>query len=150
MTFVKDISNFVKKAKEKHEAFVVEVVNDMMEDIVDGTPVDTGLAKSSWFTGINQVETRKPSQTGTGPRGAAKFSDFERIKAENTAAILRYRPGDTIYLANSAPYIDALEFNRLPKDYKYKKYTSSNPYWIRKIIDKADDYAANALRKVTK
>jgi hypothetical protein len=146
MTFSKDVSKFIQRAQDKQRKFVVELVQDMMEDIIDQTPIDTGFARASWFTGINKIIEKEPKQSGTGPKGGPKFGDFEGLKAENIIALLKYAPGDRIYLSNSAPYIRDLEFGRA----NYKLKPPGRHGWVRGIVNNADSYAETVLQRINK
>lgn len=75
-------------------------LNQLSEDVIMQTPVDTGYAIANWNISLNTpdnsiTETRDPS-------GANALSNAK-------SAIDRYKLGDEIYITNNVPYILQLE-----------------------------------------
>ena len=80
---------------------------DLMNRIVQMTPVDTGRARGNW-----QLTQRSPA-ADTVPENSAKVSSSESppsailMEAEQTAS--GSQPGDDIWISNNLPYIEVLE-----------------------------------------
>lgn len=56
-TFSLQIDRFVEKAKGRTKAFVTEFLQDLNEEVVRATPVDTGFLRGSWWASIGAPET---------------------------------------------------------------------------------------------
>lgn len=72
----------------------------------DGTPIDTGQAKSNWFVGVNQTITTVSNDTTKRNMGMA----------QNAIAQALAQPYNIKYvtLANNLPYIRHLEYGLYP------------------------------------
>lgn len=73
---------------------------DLLTDIVRMTPVDTGLARSSWYCGYEVVSEVGTESDKSGGPSLARGAQF--------AASLH--AGGVYYIANNLPYIMALEY----------------------------------------
>jgi hypothetical protein len=118
MSFKDDVQKFVNLVEKRMDVVVQNSIGYLTEDIVLKTPVDSevgpngefpvwydpnsvGRARGSWVAGLNS------------PRSLSAIDPEGQATLRNAWAIYRfYRPRthDTIYLANSAPYINILEF----------------------------------------
>lgn len=100
--FSLDLSRLVEKAKGQTQLVVRKVMLELFTRTVLKTPVDTGLARNSWFTGNGTIPA--------GGQGGAKASgadSINRISAEIGSLKIE---GQTIYLINNLPYIQKLEY----------------------------------------
>lgn len=93
--FNKKISKFNKKTEKAIESIVKGTFLSLASKIIVRTPVDTGRARGNWQTSINS----KPS-------GEVNDSESEAI---NKASRVKFKIGDSLYLINNLPYIQALE-----------------------------------------
>jgi hypothetical protein len=85
------------KASQVVRASVLEVANRT----VLRTPVDNGLLRANWLAGINSADestTQSPDKGGAAATG--KIS----------AKIGGYKVGDTLYVTNSLPYAERIEY----------------------------------------
>ncbi len=118
MTFKDDVQKFANLVEKRLNVVVQNSVGYLTEDIVLKTPVDSevgpngefpvwydensvGRARGSWVAGLNV------------PRAMSALDRDGQTTTRKAWAVYRsYRPRnhDTIYLANSAPYIGLLEF----------------------------------------
>ena len=76
------------------------------EEVVPATPVDTGFARANWLPGLNAppvVTVTRNDKTG---RGA-----ISRIAVVSR----QFKAGDTLYITNNAPYIGALDAGSSPQ-----------------------------------
>jgi len=83
------------------EAYVVTA-----SDVIQRSPVDTGLFRNNWFSGLNQPDERtttNKSKKGFGEAGGARFTEFLGLSAS-------FDLGDILYLTNALPYARRLEF----------------------------------------
>jgi hypothetical protein len=67
------------------------------------SPVDTGLFKNNWFTALNT-----PSQKITARIGGA-FGEPQSNSVDDAIGI-KFNIGETLFLTNSLPYADRLEY----------------------------------------
>lgn len=99
-SFALDLSAFSKKASLRTDQILRKVVLDMTAEIVELTPVKTGMAKNNYFWGLSRVDSVE-SEPNTG--GAASLE-----RAADFAATAH--GGGVFYLTNNLPYIMPLEF----------------------------------------
>lgn len=99
MSFEADLNRIVKKTSDKLDRVVRKTAADMFKSVILMTPRDTGRAQGNWNTSINKTDTSTSESTSAGESlsSVAKVTD-------------KYEKGDTIILANSLPYIRALEY----------------------------------------
>lgn len=84
---------------ERIEQFIAEVGVSIAEILVPATPVLSGYARGNWQASLRAPATQPISFLD--PTGSAAVSRI-RIVASS------YSLGDTLYIVNNAPYIDAL------------------------------------------
>lgn len=123
-SFDVDISRFVKKAGDRIELFLEQFGQDLGEEVVRNTPVDTGFLRGSWTAGINTPGLEE---------GAIGADSTGRIIA-NLQGI---KAGDTLIINNTAEYAVYVE---------YGDHASAG--FVRDAVNRAESIAANALRKV--
>lgn len=96
-TFGVDVSKFVKVAGENTDQTFRLLVLKMFNDIVRGTPVDTGRARGSWTVGVNglpRVFNRSNDKSG-GATTSKAASRSKKLKSGGSATIatdLEYMP----------------------------------------------------------
>lgn len=99
MSFESDVKNFNKDALGGLEKSIRATFIAAFISVMNKTPVDTGRARSNWFSSIGKVSTA----SGTGRRNRAK-----RMR-EMQAVAKRFKLGSDISFVNNLPYIVALE-----------------------------------------
>lgn len=100
MTFSGDLLTFADRAGLRANQTVRKVAFDLTKDLVQATPVDTGLAKSNYFLGsdpVDSVDTTADKNGGPSLGRAAQFA----------ATVVA---GGVFYITNNLPYVMALEF----------------------------------------
>lgn len=85
---------------------VAEVATQIAEELVPGTPVDTGFARANWRPSLNAPAIVPVSQLD--PTGAATIAKIVTVGQ-------RWKPGDTLFITNNAPYIAALNNGSSPQ-----------------------------------
>ena len=100
--FSLDLNRLCQRARSNTQVVVKKVMLELFAKVIYKTPVDTGLARNSWFTGINSI----PTEVGETAKRGGKDSR-ERMKSELADIKIE---GQTIYLVNNLPYIQKLEF----------------------------------------
>ena len=129
--FAADISKWVKKAKDRNDAFVAEFTQDVAEEVVRLSPVDTGFFRNAW---VGEIGTPNldylPDASQVSPSG---------VNPDIAIILSNARAGDVVYINNNAPYANRLEYG----------YSDQAPNgMVRITVAKADSIARNALRKV--
>jgi len=87
MSFLGDIKRFNVKAEKAAEGIFRGTALSLFSNVVKLTPVDTGRARMNWMAGVNA-----PGDGGV------------------KETIARARLGDSLFLTNNLPYIEALEY----------------------------------------
>lgn len=100
MTFSGDLLTFADRAGLRANQTVRKVAFDLTRDLVQATPVDTGLARSNYFLGNDPVDSTDTTASTNGAPSLGRAAQF----AATLAA------GGTFYITNNLPYIMALEY----------------------------------------
>ena len=83
------------------ESFVVSIGLTL-----EWSPVDEGLFRNNWFSGLNEPNTKttdKLSNLGPGIIGGSRYTEALHLST-------RYKIGDKLYFTNSLPYARRLEY----------------------------------------
>jgi hypothetical protein len=108
------------------DKIIVATNIDLWNDVVEGTPVDTGFARASWWAAIGDPGANpSPPAEGDGPNSVAPPA---------FAGALLMSSGKVLSIANSAAYIFRLE---------YDGWSAQNSGWIRAAAAK---YGINLSR----
>ena len=100
MTFSGDLLTFADRVGLRANQTVRKVAFDLTRDLVQATPVDTGLARSNYFLGNDRVESTDTTASTNGAPSLGRAAQF----AATLAA------GGTFYITNNLPYVMDLEF----------------------------------------
>ena len=87
MSFSSDVKRFNEKAEKAAEGIFRGTALSLFSKVIARTPVDTGRARMNWMAGLNHP-------------GAGRF----------TRVVATAKLGDSIFLTNNLPYIEALEY----------------------------------------
>lgn len=100
MSFADDLLRFSRRTSINLDTVCRKVTIDMGTEIVKRTPVDTGLARNSFFIGYSRVGTVGGAADRTGSGSLTRIVEFSRgLKA-----------GDIWFITNNLPYIMPLEY----------------------------------------
>lgn len=100
MSFAIDLEKFTEAVEKNHNTVMKKVSFDMAKKIIKRTPVDTGRAKANWHVELNNQKTFARDETDK--TGAS-------TTAEVMARISKTKIGDSVFITNNLPYIEALE-----------------------------------------
>lgn len=104
------VRNRLKKASSEMS---IEVAIDVLNQLLEHTPVDTSQAVSNWMIGLGR---KVPSTAFRPPYVMNHWGSGEASKhwaREAAKMILEMKkPGQTIYISNVAPYIVELNFGK--------------------------------------
>lgn len=96
------------------DKMIVATNIDLWNDVVEGTPVDTGFARANFWAAIGEPGAHpSPPSEGDGPNS---------VPAPPFADALLMSSGKVLSIANSAAYIFKLE---------YDGWSAQNSGWIR-------------------
>jgi hypothetical protein len=96
--FKRNFAALMQKAGKKAEMVVRASALSVGASLIQRTPVDTGRAKANWVPGIGQVNTKTTGEINA-----------ETALKDINQALQTWKPGQTIWLCNSLPYIKRLE-----------------------------------------
>lgn len=101
--FAIDMTKLGRAVPDRADKVVRQLALAADRALVQATPVDTGRARANW-----QASLGSPAVGVVGspaPRGTRAFPD---PSGANAAVIAGYKGGDSIFLTNNLPYIEAL------------------------------------------
>lgn len=110
--FIKSLKVSAKLPTEKLDRLMRAVGSDVGEQLVRGTPVDTGNARGHWYATIGPDDVSNPSPAATDAKGIATGGpDALTAQAIDqlmiTAATAKF--GDVVSFNNDCEYIEELE-----------------------------------------
>jgi hypothetical protein len=86
-----------------------EVAMTVHENLVYGTPVDTGLARSNWLMSIGKSRTDVIPQYSYGNfLGISETKNAVQAITQAITALQSHKPGQDIYDTNNVHYIETL------------------------------------------
>ena len=110
--FSNSINKWIDKVKGRETDFFREFSQEIAFQVIMKTPVDTGFARASWYTLINQDDGQNPNQPDRdqfelgGLGGAAAAG---KAQGDIVLSLLDAEIGDVITILNNAEYIQRLE-----------------------------------------
>src|ERR1051325_8838628 len=99
--FNRELDAFAAQLGAEGDGEVVELVKNILDDLCTHTRIDTGQAKGSYVASLNAPVY----QTERGRRSETEAVAQSVATADNVRG---FTPGQTIYIANGAPYISFL------------------------------------------
>lgn len=116
-TFVFDMQNIAAEWGDRMLGVVRQSTQDVTEAIIEGTPVDTGFARASWWMELGAAPTAHPNPP---PEPAVDADGIRQTIGDGFAmamggvsiVLLNVKMGDTIGVYNSANYIVDLEYGK--------------------------------------
>jgi hypothetical protein len=99
-TFNLKIRGWAKSTQEKLDALARQSVQQIAQNVVVDTPVDTGFLRGSWQPSLGKpiAATGSPDQSGAGALSSINL------------VVAGMKAGDTFYLVNNAKYGAFVEF----------------------------------------
>ncbi len=91
----------VTKSKKNIYKIIKESAGILFTDIIMGTPVDTGALRGSWVASLGSPDLNESFSLD---KGGSRTAQAARM------AIDYYKGEDNIYLSNSKPYADTIEY----------------------------------------
>jgi hypothetical protein len=98
------VDGWWEKQKDKIKAARTGYAINILNKVIDRTPVNTGAARANW----------KVILKGHRARFNKKFTDADAAKAEGAAVLEGAGIDDVVSIKNNAPYINMLEYGGYP------------------------------------
>ena len=99
MSFQSDIINFTNKSAKEVDRIRRGTIIKLFSQVIDDTPVDTGLLRGNWRTSVNKPKNTPLIQTDkSGARAKGKIPSK-----------LGYF-GDSVHMTNNLPYAKVAEY----------------------------------------
>lgn len=80
------------------------VAIQVLTNVVQATPVDTGRARSNWLVGVGEPDTSTRDTLAQGSKGSSAVEVTQQVIQEGSAA-LNQGTAPTLYISNNLPYI---------------------------------------------
>ena len=87
---------------------VVNLTIEILRDLLNNTPVDTGQAISNWQVSLRGPITTQIASYAPGQQGSTKSLVIANAIGEAVGILAARRSGQVIYLGNALPYIARL------------------------------------------
>lgn len=131
MGFSDDVGNFIKNSKNNETKFLRQFSQELMFEVVQATPVQTGFLRSSWQPYINS-----PGQETLG--GSADQSG--QIALDRIGLIVsNLKAGDTLYYINHAEYGVYVEYGTSKMEPRA---------FVRSVVARADTIAKKVATQI--
>lgn len=136
--FTLDLDAFVAKAKGRMNEFLIEFLQDLNEQVVRATPVDTGFLRGSWFASIGA-----PSVSGGAldPAGAGAVARMNLVASGIVV-------GQAYYAMNGAAYAARVEYGFVGKDKLGRQFNQPPRAFVRSTMARAQIIAEAAAVRV--
>lgn len=142
--FTIDISRWTEKVENNLDKFMLEFTQDLAEEVIKNTPVDTGFLRASWTANIGSPDTATRGRYA-GAKGGGEAvnggSALSEASTRITANLLGVKGGDTVYYTNNAGYGAYVEFGT---------QFQAGQGFVRNAVNKAPTLARNVARRVNK
>lgn len=134
MGFYDDISKFVIKVEKNGDGFMRQFSQEVMLEILKGTPVATSFLKNSWTPALNSPTMENNNGAAVGAGGSLSL---ERIGV----VMLNVKMGDVLYYTNTAEYGVYVEFGTSRQ---------AGQAFVRNVVARADTIAKDVANKILK
>jgi hypothetical protein len=86
----------------------IDIAAAILSDMLTVTPVDTSKAVSNWQIGLGTPYTVEREPYYKGRRGSTRLVSSNAALKDGVLAIQQKKPGEPLYISNSAHYIEDL------------------------------------------
>jgi HK97 gp10 family phage protein len=135
--FCIDISRWTKKVEQNLDRFMLEFSQDLAEEVIVNTPVDTGFLRASWTANIGSPDTKTVGSETGGSESASISQSLSRVSAK----LIGVKGGDTVYFTNNAEYGAYVEFGT---------QFQAGQGFVRNAVNKSATLARNAAKRISK
>lgn len=118
-TFKASLRDWASRFPQKMNALARQTCQQVSENVISSTPVDTGFLRSSWQPSIGRPEVAS---------GAA--GKQEQALASVGLVIAGMKAGSVYYLLNNAVYAKRIEFGFVGEDSLGRKYNQQGRFMV--------------------
>lgn len=116
-TFAFDMKNISADWGDRLDGILRQSIQDVSEAVIEGTPVDTGFARASWWGELGPEPTGHPSPPPEPEIGEYGYKESigdgaAMALSQVSLVLLDIKPGATFGLYNNAEYIVDLEYGK--------------------------------------
>jgi hypothetical protein len=118
-TFIAQLQSFAQRFPEKMDAIARQTCQQVSENVITSTPVDTGFLRSSWQPSIGKPQA---GNGGEGMQGQAA--------AKISFTVAQMKAGEVYYLTNNAIYAKRIEFGFVGKDALGRNFNQQGRFMV--------------------
>lgn len=130
-SFSASIAEFVEQTDTDIASATLTATNELQENIILNTPVDTGAARGSWTVGLGSLPRRYNREND---------KDGSHTIAKNKTRLTKLKAGESVFIASNLPYMPLLEYG-WSKQAPGGMVRIARARWAR--------YVKNAVKKAT-
>ena len=133
-----DIEEMARRTQRKVQTVINEFGQDLAEEALRNTPVDTGFLRASWYVSLDSPDGSSPNPDAEKSPGA---SIPPVTVARLSLTIHEAKPGQTLYFLNQANYAQHVE---------YGTSRMAPRGFVRQTINNAPAIAERTIRRIAK
>lgn len=107
MNFAENLAMLCQRAGDKAELVVRRTALDLMTDMIDASPVDTGRFKANFVVSTGIMTNSTVDRVDRTPKGQ---HDAAGAVSYGEAILKGWKPGQTIWILNNLSYAQRLEY----------------------------------------
>lgn len=105
-----EVARVAEKARVTLRTAASETLQDIMLEVVKGTPVQTGFLRGSWWASLDEPVSEGKDARSV-PASGAKFPPADSGTTEHIGVIMNeFTIGDQVFFTNNAVYARRIEF----------------------------------------
>lgn len=118
-TFIAELRDFAQRFPQKMDALARQTCQQVSENVISSTPVDTGFLRSSWQPSLGDPEA-----------GAGAAGKQAQASAAVALVVGKMKAGEVYYLTNNAVYAKRIEFGFVGKDSLGRNYNQQGRFMV--------------------
>jgi hypothetical protein len=122
--FNADLSAWANKAQAKLDGLVRQTCQEISENTVKDTPVDTGFLRGSWQPSIGAPAAAKGALDQSGAKALADIG----------LVVSGVKAGDRFFLVNNAAYARRLEYGFVGEDSLGRTYNQQGRFFVTRNV----------------
>lgn len=133
------VAEYAKRFGVAVDAMARQVSQELAQNVVEDTPVDTGFLRSSWQPSLNAPVVA--SAAAGDPSGGA-------VQAQIGTVVAEMKAGDRFWMVNNAAYALRLEYGFVGTDSLGRTYNQSGRYFVTDNMKRADAVASKIAKEL--
>lgn len=123
--FQKSLASWAKKAGAKLDALARQSIQELVAEVVQTTPVDTGFLRGSWQPSVNSADISTPGKDDAGGVRAQVLTGI---------VVKQMKPGDTFFCVNNAAYAMRIEYGFVGTDSLGRNYNQAGRFFVKRAM----------------